>query len=364
MELDYEQSYIQHLLPELKQLYFNDERYIDLRNIIKEQCEKKEDGLVFAVRKNEIHIYYRGGRLLKITDTDKGKTLKIYTDPKYAGDSKDPNNKIVQLNKEDTSKSAAVWCENLEKLKGYVADYYSVQGNKERLLQHNLELNNRDFNGEVVIIDNEYGVRKIAALLTHLDRSNEETFCKFTDKELEILSRRKLTSEDVRAMSDKELDNLRLDYKLCKVDLVALFKGNDGKYKICLTELKKGNGATGGKAGIRDHIRDFKIFLKYRKEDIVKSVEKLIEYKTSKEIDTLANYLPSGIELDRENIYISILCYDLSSDKKRKNVENDIKQVFDEESKKILPYFYYNLDLEEDKDGYKLKKEVLLKKSI
>lgn len=351
-------EYKQQLSERLKALYFEDPRYKDLRVLINEQCNKS-DGLVFAVRKNEIHIYYRGGRLLKITEKENGKALKLYTDPKYAGDKDDPTNEIAKFNKEDIPKGASEWRDRLEKLKRYVADYYAEHGNEERLLQHNLELNNRDFNGEVVIIDNEYGVRKIAAQLTHLDRSNQKTFGEFTDKELAILSEHepKLTKDDVLAMSDDELANLKLEYKLCKVDLVALFKGDDGKYKICLTELKKGNGATGGKAGIKDHLRDYKIFVQCRKSDIVASVKNLIEYKMSKEIGTITNNPAEVIELDEENIYISILCYDLSSETKIKNVKNDIEQVYDDEAKRALPFFHYNLRMKEKVNGYTLRKE-------
>ena len=50
-------EYVQHLSNNLKRLYFEDPRYKNLRILIKEQCKDKTDGLVFAVRKNEIHIY-------------------------------------------------------------------------------------------------------------------------------------------------------------------------------------------------------------------------------------------------------------------------------------------------------------------
>ena len=49
-------EYVQHLSNNLKRLYFEDPRYKNLRILIKEQCKDKTDGLVFAVRKNEIHI--------------------------------------------------------------------------------------------------------------------------------------------------------------------------------------------------------------------------------------------------------------------------------------------------------------------
>lgn len=356
--LDYEQ----HLDEDLKRLYFKDDRYKPLRELIKKQCKDK-DGLIFAVRKNEIHIYYRGGRLLKINDTDKGSSLKIYTDPKYAGDEHDPNNEIVKLNALDTSEkeNVTIWCEKLEKLKGYVARYYTEHGNKERLLQHNLELNNRDFKGEVVIIDNEYGVRKLAAKLTHLDKL-KHNFGEFTETELKILSEHEpaLTAERVRAMSDDKLKSLKLEYKLCKVDLVALFKGDDGKYKICLIELKKGYGAVGGKAGIKDHIQDFKIFIEYRKSDIVKSVKNLIEYKKCDKIGTIKNYPEGDIELDTENIYISILCYDFENQRQKASVKNNICQAFNDKTKTILPHLHYNLDLKEA-DGCILRKADLLK---
>lgn len=363
MSLDCEKylDYEQHLSANLKRLYFEDTRYEPLRTLIKKQCKDKVDGLVFAVRKNEIHIYYRGGRLLKITETANGAALKIYTDPKYVGEG--PDNEIDKLNAEDISNNASIWCDNLEKLKGYVVAYYVEHKNKERHLQHMLELNNRDFKDDIIVIDNEYGVRMRASRLTHLDRANEETFGEFTDKELEILSQRGLDKDKVLAMTDDELARLKLEYKLCKVDLVALFKGDDRKYKICLTELKKGNASTGGKAGIKDHIQDFKIFTGARKNDIVRSVERLIEYKTSSEIDTIANYHADDFELDRDNIYITILCYDLSSDRKRNNVKNDILQVFDSEARVALPNFYYNLHMFEN-NGYTLSKGDLLKNGI
>lgn len=357
-------DYKQHLGENLKRLYFEDKRYESLRELIKKQCQDKIDGLIFAVRKNEIHIYYRGGRLLKITDMANGTALKIYTDPKYAGDENNPKNEIAKLNTLDTSisENISIWYDKLEILKKYVADYYSLHGNKERLLQHKLELNNRDFNGEVIIIDNEYGVRKLAAKLTHLDRSNKETFGKFTETELEILSKHNppLTEETVLAMTDDELARLKLEYKLCKVDLVALFKGDDGKYKICLTELKKGYGATGGKAGIKDHIQDFKIFTKSRKGDIVQSVKNLLAYKTSAEIGTIANYPAGGIELDEENIYISILCYDLETQRQINSTAEKIKQALDGEDESISSYFYYNLSIKES-ENYILRKKDLLK---
>lgn len=351
MPLDYEQ----HLSGNLRKLYCETECYEPLRNIVREWCRDAGDGLVFAVRKNEIHIYYRGGKILEITEAKRASALKICTDPKYAGDKDDPNNEIKRLNNSPLPKTESAWRERLNKLKSYIAPYQ--QSKDERRLQHNLELNNRDFNDDVVIIDNEYGVRKYAALLTHLDKKGKN-YGEFTDKELEILAGRGLTRKQVLDMTDDEREQLRLDYKLCKVDLVALVKDVDGKYKICLIELKKGNDAIDGKAGIKDHMRDFKIFINERKADIVKSTENLIKYKTSKEIDTVSNYRSDEVVIDKENIFVSIVCYNLKSDK-RKSVKKAIDQSYSERYEIALPNFHYNLTKEED-STYKLHREDLL----
>lgn len=308
MALDYEQ----YLSIRLKSLYCNDERYTRLRELIKSDKE-----VVFAVRKDEIHVYYLGGRILKITKSND--KLKFSFDWKYAKKKKgsDELNEHGEIIKTLTSNPYDVdlWVEHFDVLKRCMKNFReNVSHNAERQLQQALELENRDFNGEVVVVDNEYGVREL-----HIQSS-----------------------------------------KLCKVDLVVLFMGEDGKYKICLTELKKGDGATGGKAGIKDHIYDFKVFTGKRKDDIVKSVENLIKYKTSKEIAAIANYPENGIELDSDNIYISILCYDLSSERKIANVEKEITQALDDEAKRILPNFYYNLRMKE-RNGYTLSKADLLK---
>ena len=231
MPLDYEQ----YLSADMQDLYFRDKRYIRLRELI-----RSDKDVIFAVRKNEIHIYYLGGRILKITKSNK--QMRFSFDLKYAKKQKGSNdlNRYGDIVKTLNGKPDDVdlWVDNFEILKLCMKNYREkISWNAERQLQQNLELANRNFDGGVIVIDNEYGVREI------------------------------------RSKSSK----------LCKVDLVVLFKGDDGKYKICLTELKKGNDATGGKAGIKDHIHDFTVFTGKRKNDIVKSAENLIEYKTGKE---------------------------------------------------------------------------------
>lgn len=285
MPYDYEQ----HLSPELKSLYFEDERYRGLYKLI-----QSDDELVFAVRKNEIHIYYLGGRILKITGSKK---LRCAFDLKYAKKRKgsDELNEYGDIIKKLNGNPYDIdlWIENFKILK-HSMKYYreNVSPNPERQLQQALELANRDFNGEVVVVDNEYGVRE----------------------------------ERVKSS------------KLCKVDLVAVYK-DDGKYKICLIELKCGDGAIGGNSGIADHIGDFGKFLCKRKKDIIASVNNSIEYKRA---NASLHNVPADLKLSEEDteICVSVLCYDLPERQKDKALS-----YIEESRKKITFDLHYNLRL-------------------
>ena len=70
MPYDYEQ----YLSDKLQSLYFDSEQYSSLRKLIESDKE-----LVFAVRKNEIHIYYLGGRILKIKGSKKLRSRRSYS---------------------------------------------------------------------------------------------------------------------------------------------------------------------------------------------------------------------------------------------------------------------------------------------
>lgn len=308
MELDYEQSYIQHLLPELKQLYFNDERYIDLRNFIASKCN---DEVVFAVRKNEIHIYYLGGRILKITKAYN--YLKLTIDLKYAKKQKgsdelnqygDTIKKLNSTSYKDPKKVTKLWKKHWEDLKRCMEIYRkNVSHNDERQLQQKLELANRDFSNEVVVIDNEYGVRK----------------------------------EHKRSS------------KLCKVDLVTLYR-NGEKYKICLIELKFKDGAIDKKAGISDHIADFDVIVNARKRDVIESVNNLIEYK--KLNGSLYN-VPNDLKLSEDTeICASILCYNLEDKEKAS------REISNGNKKGITFDLHFNLRLSDKR--LKLTKEDIL----
>ncbi len=285
MALDYEQ----YLSDELKTLYFDDERYSTLRILI--ELDKE---VVFAVRKDQIHIYYLGGRILKIIKSYN--RLKFSFDLKYAKKEKgeDELNEygdiINKLN--DNPYDVDLWIKHFDILKCCMGNYRKrISNNAERQLQQDIELENRDFKGEVVVIDNEYGVRELHTITS----------------------------------------------KLCKVDLVTLYQ-DSGKYKICLVELKCGDGAIDGKAGITDHIDDFKIFLNKRKADIIASINNLIEYKKSNH--SLYN-VPDDIKLCEDTeICVSILCYDLPERQK-----NKVLLAIEEGKKGITFELHYNVDL-------------------
>ena len=298
MALDYEQ----HLSDKMKSLYFDDAHYERLRNFIQSECKNE---VVFEVRKDEIHIYYLGGRILKITKSRD--RLRLSFDLKYAKKQKGSDelneygDTVKKLN--NNPFDVDLWIEHFSDLKRCMKKYRdNVSHNAERQLQQNLELENRDFGGEVVVIDNEYGAREIHAISS----------------------------------------------KLCKVDLVTLCRDNE-KYKICLVELKCGDGSIDGKAGIIEHIKDFNTLIAKRRADIIASVKNLIEYK--KLNHSLYN-VPDGISLSEDTeICGSILCYDLSKTKKG-TVESSIKE------QKITFDLHYKLDL--DSNCHRLTKEDIL----
>lgn len=284
MPLDYEQ----YLSPDLQTLYFSDERYQHLRELIRSDNE-----LVFSVRKDEIHIYYLGGRILKIAKSHK--KIRFAFDWKYAKRAKgsDELNEYGDIIKKlnDNPFDVDLWVANFNILKCCMRHYReNIFHNDERQLQQILELENRDFNGEVVVIDNEYGVR------------------------------------EVRSRSSK----------LCKVDLVTLYRDN-GKYKICLVELKCGEGAIEGEAGIDKHISDFETLINKRRADIIASVNNLLQYKKANH--SLYN-IPDDIEISEDTeICASILCYDLPENQRRADYEFEILK-----SKDYLRYFLIAYD--------------------
>lgn len=269
MPLDYEQ----YLTKELEALYFDTVRYSELRRRI-----QSDKDIIFAVRKDQIHIYYLGGRILKLTKfynkSTKSYELRFAFDQKYTKKEKgsDERNKYGNIikNLSDNPCNDELWIKYFNDLKLCMKEYRNtVSHNPERQLQQNLELNNRDFNDDVIVVDNEYGVRH----------------------------------------------EHKKDSKLCKVDLVTLYRDN-GEYKICLVELKLGDGAIDGKAGIADHIADFELFLNERKADIIASINNLIQYK--KKNNSLYN-APNDIKITEDtDICVSILCYDLPENKKAK----------------------------------------------
>ena len=153
MALDYEQ----YLSNELKNFYFGDQY-----RVLRERIQSDKE-LVFSVRKDQIHIYYLGGRILRITKSYK--KLKLFFDIKYAktkkrrGELNEYAGIIAKLN--DNPHDIDLWMQHFDDLKRCIKMYRdNVYPQGERQLQQEIELENKDFSREVVVIDNEYGVRE------------------------------------------------------------------------------------------------------------------------------------------------------------------------------------------------------------
>lgn len=292
MALDYEQ----YLSDTLKNIYFGDQY-----SVLREKIQSDKE-LIFSVRKDQIHIYYLGGRILKITKSYN--KPKLYFDKKYAKKKKrsDELNEYsgIIANLNSNPYDVDLWMQHFDDLKRCIKMYrYNVYPQDERKLQQEIELANKDFSREVVVIDNEYGVR------------------------------------------EKRTKSV----PLYKVDLVTLYEDN-GQYKICLVELKCGDGAIDKKSGIADHIKAFKTIITTRKADIIASVNNLIEYKKSNR--SLDN-VPDDIILNEDtDICASILCYDLHNKTVAQSEIEKGKAYITENGKYELPFkLYHNLNLSE-----------------
>lgn len=290
MALDYEQ----YLSDTLKNIYFGDQY-----RVLRERIQSDKE-LVFSVRKDQIHIYYLGGRILKITKSHKKPKLdfdKDYAKKKKGSYELNEYADIIEKLK-DNPHDVDLWMQHFDDLKRCIKMYRdNVYPQDERQLQQNIELENKDFSREVVVIDNEYGVRE--------KRSRNSTFY--------------------------------------KVDLVTLYKDN-GQYKICLVELKCGDGAIDKKSGIADHINAFKAIIATRKADIIASVNNLIAYK---KLNRSLDNVPDDISLNGDtDICASILCYDLSKlGEARREIEKG-KADITENGKYELPFkLHHNLNL-------------------
>ena len=237
---------------------------------------KDDKDLLFEVRKGFPIVYYLGCKIIGIRPYYK-KQLSLSIDSKYAtlnrrrdGNEKQNYDEEAKKLLDEMNKNRfdyTFWKENLKNVKRIIGRYRdNVAPNEERKKQQRIAKANNDFDGEVIIFDTEYGVRK----------------------------------EPVTSS------------KLCKIDMTGVCKNDRGKYDITVIELKVGDGAVEGTAGVGEHIKDFGIILNSRKDDLKQSILNIFEIKKRYGI---FEHCPEELVLSGEYRAV-VLAYDLDKMKK------------------------------------------------
>lgn len=250
---------------------------------------KKDDTLDLQIREDAINIYYRGGNLLRIADTRNGE-FTFFFDKEYLkgkenrpkSSYKEPNNKVG--NADQCSK----WIEQIPAIKESMDFWFSEHPKLEREMQ------------QVVIRENN-----------HSSISNGTDFF----------------------IADMEYAGGKgKGYRFDMVGIRWTATGAERKKNRglipCFIEMKYGDGALGGVAGIEKHFRDMAAFLKddTAREGIYQEIESMLTQKQQLDLfDGINAFKNRGedptVGLDRESkpYYILILA---NTNPRSKRLEN------------------------------------------
>lgn len=205
---------------------------------------KKDDTLCLQIRKEYINIYYRGGNILKLERKSNSYISSFNINYLKPNEDERKIRIIRQLPSHfNNIEAAEKWVENIPLLKQIMDEYFSAHSKSEREFQ---QLVARENNYSIVSNDTDYFITDIE--YTHHD-SRESRF------DLVGINW-KSTSQDRKSKSD------------CRIVLI---------------EMKYGDGAIGGVAGIRKHLNDIDLFcgdkvkLDILKEETISSFKQLRE---------------------------------------------------------------------------------------
>jgi len=192
---------------------------------------QKDDTLMLAIRENYINIYYRGGNILKITE--KAGVYETYFDKNY-----DESELLVKHlpNPIASRGDAELWVDNISILKQTMDFYFAKHQKPEREFQ---QLIARENNFSTVSNESEYFITDIE----FADSTNKSRF-----------------------------DMLAIQWP-------ATGRKDGSNCKAALIEVKYGDGALGGKAGLEKHLSDIeKLTTDTQKyEDLLQTMEVQIE---------------------------------------------------------------------------------------
>jgi len=170
---------------------------------------KKDQTLMLAIRDGFINIYYRGGSILRVTEI-KGEPYEGFFDERYNKTGKEiPNTPATIENQDD----ANAWVVSLPILKSFMNDFLSANNKDEREFQ---QLVARENNFSSISNESDYFISDI-----EVSESNSKA---------------------------------RFDMIAIKWQTTKRRSGNN--CRIAFIEMKYGDGALGGKAGMLKHLKD------------------------------------------------------------------------------------------------------------
>jgi hypothetical protein len=168
---------------------------------------KLDHTLMLAIRKNYTNIYYRGGSLLRIKEQGKDSYLSSFDD-QYNKFGKTIPVLPTAIKCQD---DARTWVDEFSHLKEIMDIYFAKYGKSEREFQ---QLVARENNNSTISGESEYFV------------------------------------------SDIEFADTNGRFDMLAIRWLASQKKNGSKCRAALIEMKYGDGALGGKAGLLKHLKD------------------------------------------------------------------------------------------------------------
>lgn len=189
---------------------------------------RQDDTLMLAIRKNYINVYYRGGNLLKVKEQSKDSFQSSFDD-QYNKSGKTILTLPTTIKSQD---DARTWVDQFSHLKEMMDIHFSEHRKPEREFQ---QLVARENNHSNTSNDSEYFVSDI----------------EFADS------------------------NLNARFDMLAVRWLASHRKNGSNCRVALIEMKYGDAALGGKAGLLKHLKDIDTLIS--DQDKYKSLVETIE---------------------------------------------------------------------------------------
>ena len=168
---------------------------------------KKDHTLMLAIRENFINIYYRGGNILKIMEHSKG-SYQASFDDRYNKSGLLIPDSPSEINNQNDSRS---WIDSFPSRKNIMDEYFSTYGKAEREFQ---QLIARENNNSTISNESEYFV------------------------------------------SDIEVAEPYARFDIMAIRWLAAQRKNGSNCKAALIEMKYGDSALTGSAGLLKHLKD------------------------------------------------------------------------------------------------------------